>query len=168
MELVILSGLQGSGKSSFFRERFEKTHLHVSKDLMRNVRDREARQRRLIADALAARRSVVVDNTNPTPAQRVPLIELGRAHGARIVGYFFDVPLKLCLARNAQRSGRARVPDVAIFTTAKRLVPPSVEEGYDALYTVRPDADGLRVERWPRSGPGPAPSSRRSHSRTIP
>ena len=36
IELVILVGLQASGKSTFFRERFAATHEHVSKDLFRN------------------------------------------------------------------------------------------------------------------------------------
>ena len=52
MDLVLFIGLQGSGKSSFYRERFAATHVHVSKDLWPNARKREARQRRLIAEAL--------------------------------------------------------------------------------------------------------------------
>ena len=47
--------------------------------------------------------------------------------------------MRECLARNARREGKARVPDVAIFATAKMLVPPSREEGFDELYRVRPD-----------------------------
>ncbi len=35
-ELVIFVGLQASGKSTFFRERFATTHELVSKDLLRN------------------------------------------------------------------------------------------------------------------------------------
>lgn len=34
-----------------------------------------------------------------------------------------------------------RVPDVAIFTTAKKLVPPSYAEGFDRLLRVRPTGD---------------------------
>ena len=36
LELVIFVGLQASGKSTFFRERFATTHELVSKDLLRN------------------------------------------------------------------------------------------------------------------------------------
>jgi predicted kinase len=64
-ELVILVGLQASGKSTFFREQFAATHEHVSKDLLRNNRTRNRRQRELIEAALWAGRPVVVDNTNP-------------------------------------------------------------------------------------------------------
>jgi hypothetical protein len=45
------------------------------------------------------------------------------------------------VARNERRTGRAKVPKVAIFTAAKRLAPPRLEEGFDELHTVRV-ADG--------------------------
>ena len=69
-ELVIFVGLQGSGKSTYYREHFAATHEHVSKDLMKNARDREAKQQLVVEKALAEGRSVVVDNTNPDPAVR--------------------------------------------------------------------------------------------------
>src|SRR5690349_2811421 len=74
MELVILSGLQASGKSTFAAERFAATHVHVSKDRLRNNPKPERRQHQLVAEALAAGRSVVVDNTNPTAEDRAALI----------------------------------------------------------------------------------------------
>ena len=144
-ELVILVGLQASGKSTFFRERFAATHAHVSKDLFRNNRNRNRRQGELAEAALRSGRPVVVDNTNPTAEDRRPLVELGQRFGATVVGYHFDSGLRDCLARNARREGRARVPDVAIFATAKRLVPPSSEEGFDEIHRVRPDGRVFEV-----------------------
>ena len=137
LELVVFVGLQASGKSTFFRERFAATHEHVSKDLLRNNKNPNRRQAQLIRAALEAGHSVVVDNTNPTIEDRRPLIELGREHGARVVGYYFDARVRECLRRNAGREGRARVPDVAIFAAARRLVPPSYSEGFDGLFRVR-------------------------------
>ena len=136
-ELVVFVGLQASGKSTFFRERFATTHEHVSKDLFPNNRNRNRRQGELVSAALEAGRPVVVDNTNPRLEDRETLIQLGREFGARIVGYHFESPVRECLARNARREGKARVPEVAIFATAKRLVPPSRAEGFDELFCVR-------------------------------
>ncbi len=149
MELVLFIGLQGSGKSSFYREFFAGSHLLVSKDLWPNARRREARQRRLISEALASGRSVVVDNTNPTPELRAPLVDLGKSHGARVVGYAFESRLEDCLARNAKREGRARVPEVALYATRKVLRWPSLAEGFDALHFVRLTPEGtFEVTDW--------------------
>jgi predicted kinase len=137
-ELIVFSGLQASGKSTYYRSHLAATHVHVSKDLMTNTRDRDARQVREIARALAEGKSVVVDNTNPTPAVRAPLIALGRAHGARVVAYYFETTVKDSVARNRLREGKARVPDVALFVTAKKMVPPTIAEGFDEVRVIPP------------------------------
>jgi predicted kinase len=137
MECVILIGLPAAGKSSFYRDRFAGTHDHVSKDLMRHTRQPQKRQERLVAESLAAGRSVVIDNTNPKAADRAPFIALARSHGAEVTGYYFPTEAKDALRRNRAREGRERVPDVAIFTVRKRLEPPAREEGFDRLFVVR-------------------------------
>ena len=132
-ELIIFVGLQGSGKTTYYRHNFAATHVPVSKDLMPNARNREGKHREMIAAALSRGESVVVDNTNPTPAVRAPLIAVGKQHGARVAAYFFEVPVKTAVARNRQREGKARVPDVAIFVAAKKLKAPSFDEGFDEV-----------------------------------
>jgi predicted kinase len=135
-ELIVFVGLPASGKSTYFRAHFAATHQHVSKDLMPNVRGREARQLLEIERALAAGKSVVVDNTNPSPKERAPLIELGRRHGARILAYYFETNVRTAIMRNRERQGRERVPDVVIFVTQKKLVAPSIEEGFDDVRVI--------------------------------
>jgi predicted kinase len=134
--VVVFVGLQGSGKTTFYHEHFAATHVHVSKDLMRNARSRDTRQEQQIEEALSAGRSVVVDNTNPTPASRVPLIAAGRRYGARVVAVYFETNVGEALARNRSREGASRVPDVAIFATKKKLVPPTIDEGFDEVRVV--------------------------------
>jgi predicted kinase len=73
------------------------------------------------------------------------LVGLGRESGARIVGYYFESGVRECLARNARRECKARVPDVAIYATAKRLVPPSRAEGFDELLCVRLNDSAFEV-----------------------
>ena len=144
-ELVVFTGLQASGKTSFYRDRFAATHVHISKDAWPSVRNKDERQRRLLHEHLRAGRSVVVDNTNPTPAEREPLIAIGRALGAHISSYSFIVTVAEALRRNAGRQGRARIVDVGIYTIAKRLVPPGPEEGFDQRFEVRLTDMGFTV-----------------------
>lgn len=149
MELIVLMGLQAAGKTSFFRARFAATHVHVSKDNFPNARRPAERQEREIGAALSSGRSAVVDNTNPTREDRLGLIALARRHRAKVVGYCFQSDLDGCLRRNAQREGKRCVPEVALFDTSKRLVLPSPEEGFDALFYVTLVAGGeFEVSPW--------------------
>jgi predicted kinase len=120
-ELVIFVGLQGSGKSTFYRTHFADSHVLVSRDSFPNNRNPARRQRQLIEEALGAGRSVIVDNTNPTLEDRAELISLARAFGATVVAYYFESRLADCLERNRQRPGKASVPVVALYATRKRV-----------------------------------------------
>jgi predicted kinase len=136
-ELVLMVGLPGAGKSSFVRERFAATHALVSKDELRSANEPARRHRELLEQALSARRSVVVDDTNVTVQGRAALIARAMRHGARVIGYFLQASVQDCAARNRQREGRARIPDAGIFAAARQLVAPQWTEGFDELYTVR-------------------------------
>lgn len=151
--MVIFVGLQASGKSSFYRERFATTHLHISKDLMRNVRRKQERQMRLIEDALGSAMPVVIDNTNPRREDRAPLIQAARRHRARIIGYVFDSTVRESIHRNAGRTGPARVPPIAIYVAARRMEQPSYDEGFDRIYRVRLRDRGFVVRAMRRLRP---------------
>ena len=139
-DLVIFVGLPGSGKSTYYTAHFATSHVRVSKDLMPNARRRDDRQTLEVEKALAVGRAVVVDNTNPTREVRAALIAIGKRHGARIIAYYFQCSVRLAIVRNAQREGKGRVPNVAIFTTQKKLQPPEADEGFDEVHVIHADA----------------------------
>lgn len=146
-ELVIFVGLPASGKSTFYREKFAKTHQHVSKDLIPNAKNRNEKQQQFIEQALKQDKSVVVDNTNPRISDRTPLIALGRRFSAKVIAYYFDCPIRDCVERNRKREGKARVPDVAIYVASKRIEKPQHSEGFDQIYFVQPSSpDGFVVK----------------------
>lgn len=149
MEVVVFVGLQASGKSSFYRSRFAETHTLVSKDLFPSARHKGRRQAREITHALSQGRPVVVDNTNARVEERVEIISLARELGAVVHGYYFESKVSDCLARNATRVGKARIPDVGLLATAKALVLPRPTEGFDVLWYVKLDpASGFVVSAW--------------------
>jgi predicted kinase len=129
-ELVVVVGLQGSGKSTWVHENLAGTHTVVSKDHWPHARRREARQRRVVAELLAAGASVVVDNTNPAPEDRAPLVAAARAAGVPVRAVWLDTPEDVARERNDRREGRARVPLVGVLATRARFAPPSVAEGF--------------------------------------
>jgi predicted kinase len=138
MNLVILCGLQASGKSTYRERTFDGTHAVVSKDLMSrgSKRSKSMRQELQIREWFESGNSVVVDNTNPAFEDRAALIALGREYSARVVCYHFKSTWDQSLDRNALRTGRARVPYVAIAATSKRWVTPTLPDSSGELYEV--------------------------------
>jgi predicted kinase len=157
--MAILIGLQGSGKSTFFRQRLAGTHIHVSKDDFRNARHRQSRQLRMIEDALASGDNVAVDNTNPAPEEWKPLIAVARRLRARVTGYWFPPDVRGSFERNAARPPQTRVPDVGIYATLKRLQCPRHADGFDELRAVRFDGAGGFAVTVMRDGPDGGPDN---------
>ena len=137
MRIVVLVGLPGSGKSTYLEQ------LGVSglsSDAIRKLLvDDETDQtiharvfqtlRYLLEQRLAIGRAVTyIDATNLTPEERGPYLSIGRAWGCDVEAVFFDVPLEVCLERNARRP--RVVPGEALAKMAAKLSPPSVEEGF--------------------------------------
>jgi predicted kinase len=147
MEAVIFTGLQASGKSSFYRDRFFATHVRINLDMLGT----RGRERILLRACLDARQPFVVDNTNPTREERAVYIRAARDAGFRVIGFFFQATAGECIRRNAWRGGK--VPPAAFGGAAKRLVPPAFDEGFDALFTVTLiEPDAFLVEERARPG----------------
>jgi predicted kinase len=148
MEAVILIGIQGTGKSTFCRERLFHTHVRINLDML------QSRHRELLifSACLNAKQSFVIDNTNPTREERARYIAPARAAGFKVVGYYFESKVKDALLRNELRGPGHRVPDRGVLGTAGRLQLPNKTEGFDALYYVRlapaPAANDFIVQEW--------------------
>jgi predicted kinase len=136
MEAVVFCGLQGSGKTTLYRQRFLDTHVHVSLDVVRT----RAREADLLRECLHERRPFVVDNTNPTPADRRRYVEPAREAGFRVIGYLVE-------ANAGEAFARADIPPARVAATARSLQTPTLEEGFDELWhaTAAPDG-GWRIE----------------------
>jgi predicted kinase len=153
MELIILIGLQASGKSAFRRAHFAKTHLCISKDDFPKAKKRNLRQNRMLEEAFRQGLSVIVDNTNPSIEERAELIALARTFQTKVTGYYFESLVADCLKRNSKRQDAARVPDVAIFSTIKKLQRPAYNEGFDKLFFVRLRDDlNFEINDWIEDG----------------
>jgi predicted kinase len=147
MEAIIFCGIQGAGKTTFYRERFFDTHVRINLDMLRTRR----REQLLMRACLESEQRFVVDNTNVRRAERERYIVPARAAGFRVLGYFFRVDPRSAFERNRRREGRARIPAAGVFGAQKRLEPPLPEEGFHELYEVDLDeASGFQVMRtWP-------------------
>ncbi len=149
MEAILLIGIQGAGKSTFYCRRFFDTHVRVSLDLLKTRR----REQVLLEACLGTRQPLVVDNTNVTAAGRAQYILAAKAAGFRVSGYFFEPDPKGSLQRNNSREGKRRVPPAGLFGTLKRLQRPRLQEGFDELYRVCVSESGeFLTELWGGAG----------------
>lgn len=141
--MYVLVGLPASGKSTWLAERGVTA---LSSDAMRRLlRDDEADQtihgvvfaelRRLLRRRLELGAAAsYIDATNLTRKERRQWIKLADWYGAECVAVYFDVPLAVCLQRNAAR--RRVVPVEAMERLAKRLAPPELREGFASIEVV--------------------------------
>src|SRR3954468_23253933 len=136
VEAVILCGVQGSGKTTLYRDRFLETHARVSMDLLK-TRHREAAFLRL---CLETRMRFVVDNTNPTVADRARYVAPAREAGFKVIAYLVEVDADVARAR------RANLPPAALRDVTRRLVRPTPAEGFDELFHATGGGDGWRIE----------------------
>ncbi len=141
LEAVILVGIQGAGKSTFYGERFSGTHARINLDELKTRK----REREFFEECLREKRSFVVDNTNMKMADRARYIAAAREAGFRVVGYFLEASLKDAIRRNNLRTGKAKVPVPAIAGALKRLEPMRKEEGFDQIFVVK-SVDGGKFE----------------------
>ena len=144
MEAVLFAGLQASGKSSFYKDRFFTTHVRVNLDMLKT----RFREGQLLEACLRTGQPFVVDNTNPTKEQRRVYIEAAKAANFRIVGYYFQSKVEDCKNRNEARPADERVPLAGLLGTYTKLELPSLDEGFDALFYVRFSEIGFVVEEW--------------------
>lgn len=145
MELILFIGIQATGKSSFYRDRFFATHVRVNLDMLK-TRHRESL---LVTACLEGKTPLVVDNTNLNRAYRAKYITGAKARGFAVKGYFFQSRVADSLARNSTRQGKARVPDLAILGASGQMELPSLNEGFDSLYFVRLEGQNqFNVEEW--------------------
>lgn len=145
MEAILFCGIQATGKSSFYKEQFFRTHVRISLDQL-NTRNKESK---LLEVCLAIRQPFVVDNTNPTKLDRAQYIAKAKAHKFNVVCYYFQSKIEDALQRNSLRAGKERIPDTGVKATFNKLELPSQAEGFDECYYVEITTDGgFIIKPW--------------------
>jgi predicted kinase len=145
MEMIIFIGIQATGKSEFYKRNFYKTHIRVNLDMLR-TRNRE---KILVNACIAAKQPLVIDNTNPTAADRAKYIRLAKEAGFSVTGYYFRSSIEEAKVRNSKREGKECLPLRALLATRKKLEFPTLEEGFDKLYYVSiPGKGNFHVEEY--------------------
>lgn len=142
--VVLTIGLPGSGKTTWYKRRGV---TPLSSDMLRTILFDDITEQRYQGLVFSTLRSLLrarliakmpwnyVDATNLSAHERRQWIKMAKSFGYEVQAVFFDVPLAVCLERNAQRD--RQVTDEVMHKMAERLRPPSFKEGFDKITVVR-------------------------------
>jgi predicted kinase len=151
--IYLLLGVQGSGKSTWAQANAQRlAAIVLASDAVRNDLVGQGQSQKAekgdavfailnkrLRTEVGAGENVILDATHARRAWRRDAIMIGRLFSARVVGVWFDVPLGVCLERNAQRAGSAwgdqAVPEQFVREVAAGFEAPAPNE-FDELWRV--------------------------------
>lgn len=153
-KLIIMVGAPGSGKSTFTAKVAEyENAIIISRDeirfsLLKENENYFSKEKEVfntyssrILWALNKGYNVIADATHLNRKARLKLLRtIPSAVYATLEAIWLNTPLSECLLRNANRTGRALVPETNLISMYKNIEPPSLSEGFDRIYIVQPDA----------------------------
>ena len=151
--LVLLAGIPGSGKSFWLRTHLGEGDVYVSRDevrfsLLGDDEDYFSHEAEVfnkfvaqIDENLNKGLRVFADATHINwPSRRKLLERIHDKENIDIDVYVFKTPVETCLERNAQREGRARVPDNVIRRMRGQMTHPLSDPfKYHMMKNIYPD-----------------------------
>ena len=141
--MAIMIGIQASGKSGFCKSNL-KEYVRINLDEL-NTRNKECIA---IMEAIQSGVDIVIDNTNPTKADREKYVSIAKNHGYEVIGYFMQSRLQECIDRNEQREGKAYIPRKAIACTSNKLEILDYAEGFDKKRSATIPVLGKYQDDW--------------------
>lgn len=143
--LILVGGCPGSGKSTYLskipnakiisRDKIRFSLLDVEDEYFSKEKEVWQLYVKKTKEALKKYPCVYLDATHLNIASRTKILRaLGNSlKDVDIECIFFDIPLEVCLERNANRVGREYVPPASIENMYKSREIPILEEGFSAI-----------------------------------
>jgi predicted kinase len=156
LDIVVVCGLPGSGKSHFAASHFSGTgRLRVNRKELRRLlfemthfgqkwSEKEFAssdeflvnhvERKIVEHFLQNHKKLLIDNTSMSRESRKPYLTIARQAGRSIGAIFLDTPVARCLERNRAREDS--VPERVISNLEAEKELPDIAEGYKDVMVV--------------------------------
>ncbi len=156
LDIILVCGLPGSGKSHFSKASFKDSgHKRVNRKEIRGLLYEMSHfgepwseelfsetdesivkhvERKILEHLLQKRQKVLIDNTSVTVSSRKTYINLAKQMNRSIGVIFLNIPLIKCLQRN--RSRQDRIPDTVISNLSATIELPKKEEGFKQVLII--------------------------------
>lgn len=134
-EMIILVGYPASGKSTFAKRNLAKhDYVIVNRDTLKT----QDKCEKAVIEALKAKKSVVVDNTNPGKDARSTYIKLAEKLNVPARCFYFETSIEAAKHMNLYRQVQTRdkvrrIPDVGYNVFKSRFVMPLTIEGFSEV-----------------------------------
>lgn len=159
--LYLMMGVPGSGKSTYAKNILKDGDIYISRDeirysLLTEEDDYFAKENEVIKtfienidEALEVKEycgNVYADATHLSPKGRAQVLnQLKNKDKVSVI--YLDIPLNIVLERNAQREGRALVPENVVRRMYNSIILPTKEEGIEELIIIDENQEVKEVRK---------------------
>ena len=133
--MVVFVGTPAAGKSFFAKNYLEpKSYTIVNRDTLKTIEKCVS----IAEESLKKKKSVVIDNTNPSKEARKVFVDLAKKHNIPVRCFHFQTSLELAhhlnMFRQIHSGGKIRrVPDVGFNTFKSKFQSPTADEGFQVV-----------------------------------
>lgn len=147
-KMYVMIGAPGCGKSTYIKNHIKDNEIVISRDTIRfsMLKDEDeyfSKEKQVYDEfikqtnaAIADETDFYVDQTSLNRGARNKLFSRLEKRPEQVIGIYFNTPLETILQRNAQRTGRALVPEDAVINMFNSLTKPTTDEGFTDIWEV--------------------------------
>lgn len=147
--MYLMCGASGCGKSYYIKTHLKEGEKVISRDEIRFsiLKDKDkyfSKEKevyneflRRINAEIAAGSDFYVDQTSLNTGARAKLLNRLNKKPTKLIAIYINRPLERILFQNAQRTGRALVPEDAVINMYNSIEIPTKKEGFDDIWIIK-------------------------------
>ncbi len=124
-EIILMVGMQGSGKSTFVKNKFSSKYTVISGDVYKTAE-------RMLKEADKHSTSIIFDATHGTKEKRKRFVDYAKEKGLPLRCIWMSTNIDTCIEQNKQREAETgtHVPKIALYKYRKDFQEPEESEGF--------------------------------------